>query len=172
MALVHTFLGTWEIVCCTFEGKRELSGLEGIKFRLDDTSDITWYNDLVSPLPESKDCGTFCESASVLFSCETFDVHEINPRLVFGAFAGHSIEFSTNTLTPTDTLVLSCENWYAVECKRVQDNQAAGQEKQLSFGEALQESYFRDVMVKSSSGLEYALHASILRLNASIAACA
>ncbi|XP_017015428.2 uncharacterized protein [Drosophila takahashii] len=165
MALVHTFLGTWEIVCCTFEGKRELSGLEGIKFRLDDTSDITWYNDLVSPLPESKDCGTFCESASVLFSCETFDVHELNPRLVFGAFAGHSIEFSTNTLTPTDTLVLSCENWYAVECKRLQDGQAAGQEKQLSFGEALQESYFSDVMVKSSGGLEYALHASILRLN-------
>ncbi|XP_016986731.1 uncharacterized protein LOC108049867 isoform X2 [Drosophila rhopaloa] len=165
MALVHTFLGTWEIVCCTFEGKRELSGLEGIKFRLDDTSDITWYNDLVSPLPESKDCGSFCESASVLFSCETFDVHEINPRLVFGAFAGHSIEFSTNTLTPTDTLVLSCENWYAVECKRLQDGQAAGQEKQLSFGEALQESYFSDVVVKSSGGLEYALHASILRLN-------
>jgi len=58
---------------------------------LDDTSDITWYNDLVSPLPEGKDCGTYCESASVLFSCETFDVHEINPRLVFGAFAGHLI---------------------------------------------------------------------------------
>ncbi|EDV33759.1 uncharacterized protein Dana_GF19133 [Drosophila ananassae] len=165
MALVHTYLGTWEIVCCTFEGKRELSGLEGIKFRLDDTSDITWYNDLVSPLPESKDCGPFCESASVLFSCETFDVHETNPRLVFGAFAGHSIEFSTNTLTPTDTLVLSCENWYAVECKRLQDGQAAGQEKQLSFGEALQESYFSDVVVKSSGGMDYALHASILRLN-------
>ncbi|KAH8272732.1 hypothetical protein KR026_006961, partial [Drosophila bipectinata] len=136
-----------------------------IKFRLDDTSDITWYNDLVSPLPESKDCGPFCESASVLFSCETFDVHETNPRLVFGAFAGHSIEFSTNTLTPTDTLVLSCENWYAVECKRLQDGQAAGQEKQLSFGEALQESYFSDVVVKSSGGIDYALHASILRLN-------
>ncbi|KAH8420506.1 hypothetical protein KR009_011057 [Drosophila setifemur] len=211
MALVHTYLGTWEvgplpnlinqpwissrmflpsrffqIVCCTFEGKRELSGLEGIKFRLDDTSDITWYNDLVSPLPETKDCGTFCDSASVLFSCETFDVHETNPRLVFGAFAGHSIEFSvstarestepesnpwipsppqTNTLTPSESLVLSCENWYAVECKRLQDGQAAGQEKQLSFGEALQESYFSDVVVKSSGGLDYALHASILRLN-------
>jgi len=68
-------------------------------------------------------------------------------------------------LTPTDTLVLSCENWYAVECKRLQDGQAAGQEKQLSFGEALQESYFSDVVVKSSGGMEYALHASILRLN-------
>lgn len=71
----------------------------------------------------------------------------------------------TNTLTPTDTLVLSCENWYAVECKRLQDGQAAGQEKQLSFGEALQESYFSDVVVKSSGGMDYALHASILRLN-------
>ncbi|EDW82821.2 uncharacterized protein Dwil_GK10199 [Drosophila willistoni] len=165
MSLEHTFLGTWEIVCCTFEGKRELSGLEGIKFRLDDTSDITWYNDLVSPVPETKDCGTCCDSASVLFSCETFDVHETNPRLVFGAFAGHSIEFSTNTLTPTETLVLSCENWYAVECKRLQDGQAAGQEKQFTFGEALQETYFSDVVVKSGSGFEFALHASILRLN-------
>lgn len=73
--------------------------------------------------------------------------------------------FQTNTLTPTDTLVLSCENWYAVECKRLQDGQAAGQEKQLSFGAALQESYFSDVVVKSAGGLEYALHASILRLN-------
>ncbi|ALC48732.1 CG7058 [Drosophila busckii] len=165
MALEHSFLGTWEIVSCTFEGKPEISGLEGIKFRLDDTSDITWYNDLVSPLPETKDCGTCCDSASVLFSCETFDVHEANPRLIFGAFAGHSIEFSTNTLLPTDTLVLSCENWYAVECKRLQDGQAAGQERQFSFGEALQDAYFSDVVVMSASGMEYALHASILRLN-------
>ncbi|KAL7743025.1 hypothetical protein ACLKA6_011381 [Drosophila palustris] len=165
MALEHTFLGTWEIISCTFEGKRELSGLEGIKFRLDDTSDITWYNDLISPLPERKDCGTVCDSASVLFSCETFDVHEANPRLIFGAFAGHSIEFSTNTLMPSDTLVLSCENWYSVKCKRLQDDQAAGQERQFSFGEALVETYFSDVMVKSGSGMEYAVHASILRLN-------
>ncbi|EDV99855.1 uncharacterized protein LOC6565226 [Drosophila grimshawi] len=165
MAPEHTFLGTWEIVACTFEGKRELSGLEGIKFRLDDTNDITWYNDLVSPLPEIKDCGICCDSASVLFSCETFDVYEVNPRLIFGAFAGHSIEFSTSTLLPTDTLVLSCENWYAVECRRLQEDQAAGQEEQFSFGEALLEKYFSDVMVKSASGFEYALHASILRLN-------
>ena len=67
-----------------------------IKFRLDDTSDITWYNDLVSPLPETKDCDTCCDSASVLFSCETFEVNENNPRLIFGAFAGHSIEFNVS----------------------------------------------------------------------------
>lgn len=69
-----------------------------IKFRLDDTSDITWYNDLVSPLPETKDCDTCCDSASVLFSCETFEVNENNPRLIFGAFAGHSIEFNVSEI--------------------------------------------------------------------------
>uniref|UniRef100_W8BR21 TD and POZ domain-containing protein 4 n=1 Tax=Ceratitis capitata TaxID=7213 RepID=W8BR21_CERCA len=161
----HTFLGTWEIVSCTFELKKEISGLEGIKFRLDDTNDITWYNDLVNPLPESKDCGTCCDSASVLFSCETFDVNETNPRLVFGAFAGHSIEFRTNTLTPTDTLVLDCENWYALECKRLKECHAAGQEREFSFAEALQESYFTDVIIKSSDGFDFHVHSSILRLN-------
>ncbi|XP_061388416.1 uncharacterized protein LOC133323510 [Musca vetustissima] len=164
-AVEHTFHGTWEIVSCTFEGKKEISGLEGIKFRLDDTSDITWYNDLVSPLPESKDCGSCCDSASVLFSCETFEVNEQNPRLIFGAFAGHSIEFNTTTLCPSDTLILYCENWYAVECKRLKEGQAAGQEKEFSFGEALQESYFTDVIIKSSDGCEYHVHAAILRLN-------
>uniref|UniRef100_A0A1I8PSK8 BTB domain-containing protein n=1 Tax=Stomoxys calcitrans TaxID=35570 RepID=A0A1I8PSK8_STOCA len=164
-AVEHTFHGTWEIVSCTFEGKKEISGLEGIKFRLDDTSDITWYNDLVSPLPESKDCGSCCDSASVLFSCETFEVNENNPRLIFGAFAGHSIEFNTTTLTPSDTLILFCENWYAVECKRLKEGQAAGQEKEFSFGEALSDSYFSDVIIKSSDGCEYHVHAAILRLN-------
>ncbi|XP_054728578.1 uncharacterized protein LOC129237707 isoform X1 [Anastrepha obliqua] len=161
----HTFLGTWEIVSCTFEHKTEISGLEGIKFRLDDTNDITWYNDLVNPLPESKDCGTCCDSASVLFSCETFDVNETNLRLVFGAFAGHSIEFRTNTLTPTDTLILDCENWYTLECKRLKECHAAGQEKEFSFAEALQESYFTDVIIKSSDGFDFHVHSSVLRLN-------
>ncbi|XP_017474607.1 PREDICTED: uncharacterized protein LOC108365156 isoform X1 [Rhagoletis zephyria] len=161
----HTFLGTWEIVSCTFEHKAEISGLEGIKFRLDDTNDITWYNDLVNPLPKSKDCGTCCDSASVLFSCETFDVNETNPRLVFGAFAGHSIEFRTNTLTPTDTLILDCESWYTLECKRLKECHAAGQEKEFSFAEALQESYFSDVVIKSSDGFDFHAHSSVLRLN-------
>ncbi|XP_065365730.1 uncharacterized protein LOC135958763 [Calliphora vicina] len=164
-AVEHTFHGTWEIVSCTFEGKKEISGLEGIKFRLDDTSDITWYNDLVSPLPETKDCDTCCDSASVLFSCETFEVNENNPRLIFGAFAGHSIEFNTSTLAPSDSLILYCENWYAVECKRLKEGQAAGQEKEFSFAEALNECYFSDVIIKSSDGFEYHVHASVLRLN-------
>ncbi|XP_067637275.1 uncharacterized protein [Eurosta solidaginis] len=161
----HTFLGTWEIVSCTFESKPEISGLEGIKFRLDDTNDITWYNDLVNPIPASKDCNTCCDSASILFSCETFDVNDINPRLVFGAFAGHSIEFRTNTLTPTDTLILDCENWYSLECKRLKECHAAGQQKEFSFAEALHESYFTDVIIKSSDGFDFHVHSAVLRLN-------
>uniref|UniRef100_T1GIV8 Uncharacterized protein n=1 Tax=Megaselia scalaris TaxID=36166 RepID=T1GIV8_MEGSC len=133
---------------------KEISGLEGIKFRLDDTSDITWYNDLISPLPESKDCN-FCNySESVLFSCETFDVHEDNPRLVFGAIAGHCIEFNTTSLKPTDTLYLDCDGWYILECKRLKNDQAVGQEKEFSFEEAFNECYFSDVVIKSSEGLE------------------
>ncbi|XP_017966363.1 uncharacterized protein LOC108658219 isoform X2 [Drosophila navojoa] len=100
-----------------------------------------------------------------MICCETFDVHETNPHLIFGAFAGHSIEFSTSTLMPTESLVLSCENWYSVECKRLQDDRPNGQERQFSFGEALLERYFSDILIKSCSGLEYALHSSILRLN-------
>lgn len=66
---------------------------------------------------------------------------------------------------PTDSLVLSCENWYSVECKRFEDDRPNGQERQFSFGEALLERYFSDVLVKGCTGLEYALHSSILRLN-------
>lgn len=154
MAVEHTFFGTWEIVSCSFEGKQEVSGLEGIKFRLDETGDITWYNDLINPSPDSKDCDSCCESATVLFSCETFDVNELNPRLIFGAFAGHSIEFKTYTLTPADTLVLECENWYSLLCKRLKEDEAVGQEKEFTFIDALSESYFSDVIIKSSDGID------------------
>ncbi|TMW45754.1 hypothetical protein DOY81_009163, partial [Sarcophaga bullata] len=68
-------------------------------------------------------------------------------------------------LNPSDSLILYCENWYALECKRLKGGQAAGQEKEFSFIEALNESYFSDVIIKSSDGFEYHVHASILRLN-------
>ncbi|XP_055384849.1 uncharacterized protein LOC129614321 [Condylostylus longicornis] len=159
----HNFIGTWEIIKCTFEGNVETSGLENIKFRLDETGDITWYNDL-SSLPQPKDCYNCCDSASVLFSCETFDVNEQNPRLIFGAFAGHSIEFNTSSLTPIDLLILECENWYTLHCKRLKDDQA-GQEKEFTFVNSLKDNYFCDVTIKSCDGVEYQAHSVILRLN-------
>ena len=65
-----------------------------------------------------------------------------------------SIFFQTSTLAPSDSLILYCENWYALECKRLKEGQAAGQEKEFSFIEALNESYFSDVIIKSSDGFE------------------
>lgn len=41
-----------------------------------------------------------------------------------------------------------------MECKRLKEGQAAGQEKEFSFAEALNESYFSDVIIKSSDGFE------------------
>lgn len=66
--------------------------------------DITWYNDLIDcrygaggGADEEKNICN--ESAEALFSCETFEfinMHNDGPILLFGAFAGHSIEFRVN----------------------------------------------------------------------------
>lgn len=65
--------------------------------------DITWYSDLINPTTSlgcSGDEYSACnESADALFSCETFElvnVTEDGATLLFGAFAGHSIEFKVN----------------------------------------------------------------------------
>lgn len=50
--------------------------------------------------------------------------------------------------------MLDCENWYVLECKRLKEGQAAGQEKEFSFIEAFQETYFSDVIIKSSNEIE------------------
>lgn len=66
-----------------------------IKFRLDEMGDITWYNDLIHTTGNPYNATN--ESADALFSCETFELidpeSEDGPILLFGAFAGHSIEF-------------------------------------------------------------------------------
>lgn len=41
-----------------------------------------------------------------------------------------------------------------MECKRLKEGQAAGQEKEFSFAEALNDPYFTDVIIKSSDGCE------------------
>lgn len=59
--------------------------------------DITWYNDLINPIGgDGVEYGTCNESADALFSCETFELIELvseGPTILFGAFAGHTIEF-------------------------------------------------------------------------------
>lgn len=55
--------------------------------------DIIWYNDLIHS--NFGDMVTH-ESAEALFSCETYELLDAmveGPGLLFGAFAGHNIEF-------------------------------------------------------------------------------
>lgn len=60
--------------------------------------DITWYNDLIHTTGDIFNATN--ESAEALFSCETFELtdpdNEDGPVLLFGAFAGHSIEFKVS----------------------------------------------------------------------------
>lgn len=56
--------------------------------------DIIWYNDLIHS--NFGDDMVTHESAEALFSCETYELIDImaeGPGLLFGAFAGHNIEF-------------------------------------------------------------------------------
>lgn len=96
-------------------------GLNGIKFLLDESSDIIWFNDLFSiqvvaindeqtssptiwlsksmvdnTAEDKSKYSTGNESADILFSCETFEVIDPlsnGPALLFRSFTGHHIEF-------------------------------------------------------------------------------
>lgn len=52
------------------------------------------------------------ESADIFFSCETFEVIDIDidgPGLLFRSFTGHHIEFRTGTVNPVEHMTLNCE---------------------------------------------------------------
>lgn len=96
-------------------------GLNGIKFLLDESGDIIWFNDLFSiqvvaindeqtssptiwlsksmvdnTAEDKSKYSTGNESADILFSCETFEVIDPlsnGPALLFRSFTGHHIEF-------------------------------------------------------------------------------
>lgn len=161
--------------------------------------DIIWYNDLVNTNQISDDQkrasfeSSFCpinDSATVLFSCETFEVLELSsngPGLIFGSYTGHSIEFLTNTRNPTDRMLLKCEGWCQLICKRVKDDQSIGQEIPFTLLSVLDDGNFCDVTLKSCDNVivrwqkhilticksytniiyifQYNVHSPILRLN-------
>lgn len=113
-------------------------GLNGIKFLLDESGDIIWFNDLFSiqvvtinddqqssPTiwlsksmadDEKSKYSTGNESADIFFSCETFEVVNMDidvmpngPGLLFRSFTGHHIEFRTGSLNPLEHMTLNCE---------------------------------------------------------------
>nr|XP_029717691.1 uncharacterized protein LOC115260678 [Aedes albopictus] len=172
-----SFFGTWEITESHLDGTADKLGLDGIKFRLDEMGDIIWYNDLVNTNQIYDDQkrasfeSSFCpinDSATVLFSCETFEVLELSsngPGLIFGSYTGHSIEFLTNTRNPTDRMLLKCEGWCQLMCKRVKDDQSIGQEIPFTLLSVLDDGNFCDVTLKSCDNVIYNVHSPILRLN-------
>lgn len=117
-------------------------GLTGIKFLLDEGSDIIFLNDLfslqvvsvndeqtTSPTilwssksmmdDDKSKLSTGNESADILFCCETFEVLAIDSSggaaLLFRSFTGHHIEFRTNTIKPIEKMVLKCEGEFAIK---------------------------------------------------------
>lgn len=117
-------------------------GLTGIKFLLDEGSDIIFLNDLfslqvvsvndeqtTSPTilwssksmmdDDKSKLSTGNESADILFCCETFEVLAIDSNggaaLLFRSFTGHHIEFRTNTIKPIEKMVLKCEGEFAIK---------------------------------------------------------
>uniref|UniRef100_A0A1L8DML4 BTB domain-containing protein n=1 Tax=Nyssomyia neivai TaxID=330878 RepID=A0A1L8DML4_9DIPT len=176
MAAEHTFFGTWEIMECSISGTADSLGLKGVKFRLDEMGDITWYSDVVHPpdgglaANEERDTEFVAirnEFTEILFSCETFEVVELlsnGPGLTFGAYAGHNIEFKTTTFTPMDMMVLNCEGWCFLSCRRMREDQTIVQDCPFSLLPALQEGYFADVIIKSSESLYFETHSAVLRL--------
>ncbi|XP_055601427.1 uncharacterized protein LOC129750379 [Uranotaenia lowii] len=173
-----SFVGTWEIIESHLDGTAEKLGLESVKFRLDEMGDIIWYNDLINTSNASGDDqkmasfeSNFCpmnDSAVVLFSCETFEVVELSsngPGLIFGAYTGHSIEFRTNTYSPTDRMSLKCDGWCQLVCQRVNDDQSVGQEIPFTLLSVLDDGNFCDVTLKSCDNVIYNVHSPILRLN-------
>jgi hypothetical protein len=113
-------------------------GLNGIKFLLDESGDIIWFNDLFSiqvvsvgddqqssptiwPTKsmvddEKSKYSTGNESADILFSCETFEAVNMDsdymnngPGLLFRSFTGHHIEFRTGSVNPMEQMTLNCD---------------------------------------------------------------
>ncbi|CRL04270.1 CLUMA_CG017368, isoform A [Clunio marinus] len=190
----HSFFGYWEIIESLDSSLSENLGLNGIKFLLDESGDIIWFNDLFSiqvvsvnddqqssPTiwlsksmadDEKSKYSTGNESADIFFSCETFEVINIDgdqisngPGLLFRSFTGHHIEFRTGSLNPMEHMTLNCDGWCTLTCKRIKKDQSIGQSIQYTLLSAFDEKFFSDITIKSCDGFSFEVHSPILRLN-------
>ncbi|XP_047118625.1 uncharacterized protein LOC124799129 [Schistocerca piceifrons] len=152
-------LGTWEVVSCTPRqaGLVENTGVDGTRFCLDESGDVTWT------VPDDAE-------AIPLFNCETYEVYNSPPMGVvirFGAYAGHVIEFRVDHPDGQDTMVLTCDAWCMLRCKRVveSDPDPPG-DAPFSLLPALEDGYFSDVSITASNGRIFAAHSCVLNLSA------
>ncbi|XP_017785530.1 PREDICTED: uncharacterized protein LOC108568763 isoform X2 [Nicrophorus vespilloides] len=169
---VRAFLGNWEISSFTLNNEVQSndSGLEGVKFHLDDTGDVTWYiKEELKSIP--------------LFSCETYELYNTSSGtslvviLRFGAYAGHVLEFKCDQSTaeqlwialrkgkPINKMTLICEGWCVLDCKRIADICTDdGTNRPFSLLQALEEGYFSDLTLTAANLKQFKVHRCILRL--------
>lgn len=183
-------------------------GLNGIKFLLDESGDIIWFNDLFSiqvvsindeqssPTvwlsksmaadDEKSKYSTGNESADIFFSCETFEVVNLDmangPGLLFRSFTGHHIEFRTGSVNPMEHMTLNCDGierafkylikvfiqnlsstgWCTLTCKRIKKDQSIGQSIQYTLLSAFEEKFFSDVTIKGCDGFSVSFSSTFL----------
>lgn len=113
------------------------------------------------------------ESADIFFSCETFEVVNMDmdysgPGLLFRSFTGHHIEFQTGSVNPMEHMTLQCDGkkndrsfllsfhkaiyflgWCKLTCKRIKKDQSIGQSIQYTLLSAFEEKFFSDITIKS-----------------------
>ncbi|CAG2062640.1 unnamed protein product [Timema podura] len=140
------FIGTWEIVSCiplAETGAPGKSGIEGTRFSLDNMGDVTW---------------TLSEGAKQfpLFQCETYEVYKSSLSgvvLRFGAgCTGHIIEFRAEHPENQDTMLLSCESWCLLQCRRVFSGEFNSPVlSTFSLLPALEEGYFSDLTITAAN---------------------
>lgn len=118
------------------------------------SSPTIWLSKSMAEDEKSK-YSTGNESADIFFSCETFEVINMDmdgPGLLFRSFTGHHIEFRTGCLNPIEHLTLNCEGWCTLTCKRIKKDQSIGQSIQYTLLSAFEEKFFSDVTIKSCDG--------------------
>lgn len=116
--------------------------MEGVRFRLDENGDVTWT------VPEEV-------KSNPLFSCETFEIYStsvLGVILRFGAYAGHIIEFKSDQIEPRDIVVLTCEGWCMLQCKRVSEEPSEPFiNPTFSLLPALEDGYFSDLTITAAN---------------------
>ncbi|KAF2897714.1 hypothetical protein ILUMI_08461 [Ignelater luminosus] len=153
----RSFIGTWEVIGYGYinGSHSENTGLEGVRFRLDETGDVIWtVSEELKAVP--------------LFSCETYEIYStsgLGAVLRFGAYAGHVIEFKCDQIEPRDSVILTCEGWCMLHCKRIQEEPSEYTlNTTFSLLPALEDGYFGDIKITAANNKQFHVHSSIVQL--------
>ncbi|XP_033741353.1 uncharacterized protein LOC117328099 [Pecten maximus] len=150
------YLGTWKIVeCVSLAGTVDTTGIEGSEFHLDDSGDVSWkVADDVDAMP--------------FFNSDTYEIlfppgkmNSVQLKF-FGTLAEHVIEF--NVEISDELMLLTCDRCCMLQCQKVSTDDTKG-DCHYTFGRALEEGYFSDLVITAESGHQFQVHSLILGLS-------